>query len=509
MTHTNRLACIAICALCHPPLASATSSCVAAITVNRGADNVIQVDATKTARTLEPSFFGFNLEWLEFQQGFWNAAALGVDTGVVSIFKRFPGAVYRFPGGTNANYINWRDSVGPMDTRPAKKYVAWRGPLPAEFGLDEYLKFVKDVNGQAWYVANLYGTVDGIAPLQTLVSDAHQLAAYVANRATSGLPRILRWELGNELDRGALQWSPQYLANAAEQVASGITQGDPSARFVHLQQEYPAQSAKGYTASRYNKELRLGLAGLHPELAMHFYYDGIPDTPPVDYFLKQLCQVVDSAKAEGSPGYVWITEHARVPNGFWAKTPKELWPETANLTASISMADMLIALTQIPEARGAFAHSLVSTSSPWPLVHKRSSGAVDPSVTLMGLSLLRQSMLPNVLTGTQTTSESGWQGARYSVRSAVMANEQRTAFTLWTVNKSSSIQTLRFSLKNAPPTLAVSKTASIADEQANANNSFSSSRVQIQTNAITTTRAGAGIWSIQLPANSVNVLSFD
>lgn len=509
MINTIRLSLVAFCALGQMPSASSATPCVAAITVNRAAVNVIQADANKTARTLDPSFFGFNLEWLEFQRGFWDPASKSVLPEVVSLFKNFPGAVYRFPGGTNANHIDWRDAVGPVNTRPANKYVTWLGPLKAEFGLDEYLKFVKDVNGQAWYVANLYGTLADTSPLPELATNAQHLSEYVTTRTVAGFPRILRWELGNELDRGALQWSPQYLANAASQVAAGISRGNSNAKFVHLQQEYPAQSAKGYTASKYNKELRAGLVALQPEYALHFYYDGVPDTLPVDYFLKQLCQVVDSAKAEGSPGNIWITEHARVPNGFWVKTPRELWPETANLTASISMADMLIALSQVPEARGAFAHSLVSTDSPWPLVNKRKNGAIDPSVTLLGMTLLRQSMLPNVLSATQTSNESGWQGAQYSVRSAVMANDERTAFALWSINKSNSAQTLQFRLTNAPLSLAVSNTASVADEQANANNSFSPTRVQIQTKAITVTSVGLGLWNIQLPANSVNALHFN
>lgn len=509
MIYGCRIGLVAICAMCHLPAANAVTPCVTAITVNRAEANVIQADANKAARTLEPSFFGFNLEWLEFQQSLWDSTNQRVLPGVVSIFKSFPGAVYRYPGGTNSNHFTWRDAVGPVRTRLQNKHVPWLGPVKAEFGVDEYLQFVKDVNGQAWYVANLYGTLAGVKPLPELSRNAQQLSEYLASRATAGFPQILRWELGNELDRSTIQWSPQHLASAAMQVAEGITQGNTSAKFVHLQQEYAAQAAKGYTASRYNKELRAGLVTLRPDYALHFYYDGVPDTPPVDYFLKQLCQVVDSTKAEGAPGNIWITEHARVPNGFWAKTPKELWPETANLTAAISMADLLIALSQVPEARGAFAHSLVSLNSPWPLIYKRSSGAIDPSVTLLGLTLLRQAMLPNVLSSSQTSSGSGWQGAPYFVRSAVMANDERTAFTLWTINKSNTAQNLQFRLKNGPGSLTARSTVSIADDQANANNSYSASRVQIQNNAVNVVSVGHGQWHIQLPANSVNALHFN
>jgi alpha-L-arabinofuranosidase len=502
------LCALAFVALLPVGIAGAATPCETSIKVPRDSINSIQADASRTSRTLAPSFFGFNLEWLEFQLGLWDSANQRVLPEVVSIFKDFPGAVYRFPGGTNSNHIDWKDAVGPLGDRQPRKQVTWTGPLRAEFGLDEYLRFVQDVDGQAWYVANLYGALDALSPVEELVANAGRLSTYTSQRARIGLPPILRWELGNELDRGNLKWPPARVANVALQTAAAIKQSSPTAKFVTFQQEYPAQADKGYSAARYNKELRTAVAALQPDFAMHFYFDGTPDAPPVDYFLKQLCQVVDNAKSEGFQSNVWITEIGRVPNAFWAKTPKDLWPETANLTAAISVADMLIALTQIPEVRGAFAHSLVTTTSPWPLVHKRSTGAIDPSVPLLSLKLLRQSMLPNVLASSQTTSHSGWQGSTYAVRSTVLANDDRTAFSLWSINRSNTTQQLQLQIKNAGAPLTFEKASSIADEQANANNYLSPIRIQIQSKAIALSTNGIGNWTIQLPPNSVNTLSF-
>jgi alpha-N-arabinofuranosidase len=486
----------------------AETQCESNIKVPRAENNTVLTDAATTVRMLTPSFFGFNMEWLEFQLGLWDTTNQRVLPSVVSIFKEFPGAVYRFPGGTNSNHIDWRDAVGPVATRQPRKHVRWSGPLRAEFGLDEYLRFVKDVDGQAWYVANLYGALDSVKSPAELARNAERIATYTLERARKGMPPILRWELGNELDRGALKWSPDRVADVALQVAAALKRSDPAAKFVTFQQEYPAQADKGYSAARYNKELRDAVTTLRPDFAMHFYYDGPPDVPPVDYFLKQLCQVIDNAKAEGSKGHVWITESGRVPNGFWKKTPKELWPETANLTAAISLADMMIALTQIPEVRGAFTHSLVTTTSPWPLVHKRSNGVIDPSVTLLGLKLLRQNMLANVLASIQTSGDSGWQGANYAVRSAVLTNNERTAFTLWTINKSNKQQKLQFEIKNAKLAIDFTDASTITDQQVNANNYVTSTRVQIKNKAVTVISNGASHWSIQLPPNSVNALKF-
>ena len=486
----------------------AERSCSDHIRIVRSTANVITADALKSTRTLDPSFFGFNLEWLEFQLGLWDPSAHRVLPEVTRIFKAFPGAVYRFPGGTNANHISWRDATGPTGSRPEKPYVSWMPPLRAEFGLEEYLRFVNDVGGQAWYVANLYGSPTGPRSAPELATEARALSQHVAQRSRYGSPRILRWELGNELDRGAHKWSPAKLAQTANLVAQAIRQGDASAQFVHLQQEYPAQQANGYTADRYNRELRAGLAALKPDLALHFYYDGKPDTPSVNFFLRALCQVVDSAKSEGGSGKVWITEHARVPNGFWVGTPKAMWPETANLLAAISLADMLIALAPIPEVSGAFTHSLVASGSPWPLLHKRADQTLDPSATLLGMMVLRQTMKPQVLEATQFGGGRGWQGATYAVRSAVLSTTDRGAYTLWSINRSDEAQTLLLQIKNAPKELTITGAFRIADQNSITGNHSQADRLQIERTLPAAKQSGPNRWLIELAPNSVNALLF-
>lgn len=483
--------------------------CSTKIQVNQAASNSLSADSKVTTKILKPTFFGFNLEWLEFQLGFWDASTNKVRSDVIHAFKEFPGAIYRFPGGINANHISWRDSTGPLAHRVLKPYVSWLAPLRAEFGPDEYLSFVREVNGQAWYVANLYGSEAAPRPLQELSDESRDLAQYLAKRAKDGAAPVLRWELGNELDRGHHKWSPAKLAQAANQVAAAVLLGDPGASFVHLQQEYPAQAAKGYSEDRYNSELRARLATVQPEYAIHLYYDGVPEAPSVDFFLKKVCKVVEAAKAEGSPGHIWITEHGRVPNGFWASTPKSMWPETANLTAAISMSDMLIGTTQIPEVLGAFTHSLVPSSSPWPLLHKQNDGSFTPSATLLAMKVLRRTMKPRVLDASQHSHGRGWQGAPYTVRSVALASDDGRALTLWSINRSAFPQTLRFTLKNSPVDLALTGALRIADKEMTSGNHEQPRRIQIDSSLPYAITEGRGVWSIELPANSVNAFLFD
>ena len=488
--------------------ASTAAECRNVASPLHASTNRIEADAVRRVRKLQPSFFGFNLEWLEFQGGIWDASTQRVPPSVIALFKEFPGAVYRFPGGANSNHLDWHDAVGPVDGRPERKQVAWMNPVRALFGPDEYLRFVKAVDGQAWYVANLYGSLSKEDAAPKLADDAGQLASHLKSREGEGLPPILRWELGNELDRPPYMWSPDKLAESAVLVADAISRNAPAAKFVHLQQEYAAQATSGYSARQYNAALRKLLAHLKPEYAMHFYYDGPPDTPPVSYFLEQLCQVIDSAKREGSPGSVWVTEHGRVPSGFWAKTSKDLWPMTANLEAAVSVADMLLALVQIPEVQGAFTHSLVADSSPWPLVHRRKNKQLDPSVTLLSMLVLRKSVQTNVLPTAQYSAGKGPSASNYRVRGAVLADDAQQNVTLWAINRSPAPERLEFLIKNAKGAYRFLSSEGISDEQSVANNYLSGSRVTLTRNHVNVSNKSDNAWAVDLPPNSVSALRF-
>ena len=264
----------------------------------------------------------------------------------------------------------------------------------------------------------------------------------------------------------------------------------------------------GYTARRYNRELREAMKPLEADLALHLYYDGVPNTPPVRFFLDRLCEVVEDAKAEGGTGQLWITEHARVPNGFWSKTPKSMWPETANLAAAIGLADMLVAGAQIPEVLGAFTHSLVGSGSPWPMFHTRSDGQIEPSATLLAMQTLRQTMKPLVVATTQTSQGRGSQDALYTVRSAVLASDDRRSFTLWSVNRSNQSQPLAFQIANAPPSLQIAGSHRIGNPDAGVGNHLPGVPVRIESGVHEVTATGPGAWRILLPPNSINALLF-
>ncbi len=124
-----------------------------------GSTYEVTADTFTTIRKLQPEFFGFNIEWVEFQLSLWDSATQRVKPDAVEFLKALPGAVYRYPGGTVSNYFEWRNAIGDVRLRKAQSAVPWTGPpLVVQFGLVEYLKFVQSVGGRPWYVLNLYGS---------------------------------------------------------------------------------------------------------------------------------------------------------------------------------------------------------------------------------------------------------------------------------------------------------------------------------------------------------------
>jgi len=441
----------------------------------------IGVDSPSPLRRIEPHFFGFSFVSVEFQDSMWNVASRRVESEAVKWLKDFPGAVYRYPGGTESNYFDWKAAVGMPDTRPGRKLVKWKDSVVAKFGLDEYLAFVREVGGQPWYVANLYGEFGKEGDTQKLADEAGQLAAYLRGRGV-----VLRWELGNELDRGDYGWAVGKYVDKARRVAEAIRLADPQARFVALMEDYDAHWRwRRMRASDYNREVATALGDLASEYAQHSYYDGVNVEVPlsVPNRVAQLCQGIDAAaqaKPQAGGIGIWVTEHARQPvksakNADWRPT----WSHSANLAAALGVADLMIAAAQVPEVNGLFVHALHGLDVPWPMFHKSEGGArIHPSAVFHALHLLRQSMEPEVLrTVTRSPNKSNYAGG-YDVRATVMADAARTRWTVWAVNRSDREQAVVLRI----PALAGRQMRAgmrvLGDENLKANNYLDGKRLQ-------------------------------
>ena len=494
-------------------LCSVVSACSAqppceGVTVGKAAEG-LQIDVGKgELRRIGGEFFGFNLENTEFQLSLWDRQARRVPPEVVAALKPFQGAVYRFPGGTTANYYPWRKSTGEIGARSAVRINDWIDLPRIDFGIEEYLAFVNQVGGRPWYVLNLLGGLGAPAELDALVDEAQALAAHFRDRHV----KVLRWELGNELDRAQDMWPSEKYLRHARAVLAAVRSVDPSARFVGMMADFDAQKSRGITASQYNRAVAEGLEKLRVHAyEQHLYYDGPPEGPNVPNRLRQLCRSIEDARKAGVSKdelEFWVTEHARWPQAGQGEQWKTSWRKSADLGAAIGIADVLIAFTQIPEVKGSALHALHGTSGPWPLFHKASKGApFAPSVTLQAYGLLNQSMLPVVLPSrSSSASKAGYEGG-YDARGAVLATPDRSRVAVWTVNRAGSEIPVRVKIPELAGRTMKAQLRYITAASTDAHNYEDPDAVKVRQDERRLEFDGSGIATYAVPARSVAALA--
>lgn len=462
----------------------------------------VVVDASHGHHPINPQFFGFNLTWVPFQFDLWNAKNHTVRPGVVEALRGFEGAVYRFPGGGVSNRYDWRAAVGPLTGRSEQLAVEWRGPLAADFGVDEYLSFLDTVQGKPWVVANVYGGLDRERSGAYLKELNAEFAQYLA--AHSYTP-VLRWELGNELDREK-KWYPDKYAQSAAAISQAISATQPDSKFVAFLQDYDAFS--DMNASIYNRALVSNLPARVSDFALHSYYDGPPGGPPIPNRVRHICGSIADIKAArpGSAPAVWITEHARWPGGKTSDPNwNETWGKTSNLEAALGSADFLIATAQIAEVKGAFVHNLgPTTGKPWPLFHVGRDGVAHPSAVLYGLRVLRDGLLNQVVaTTTFSDSKSGYAGG-YDVRAVAMAAEDKRKYSLWVVNRLGAPNTIALRWGELAGLLMNARHEFLSDSTITANNALVADRIVPASRQLQVTFNSKGEATLIVPPYSVS-----
>lgn len=402
--------------------------------------------ARRIRQQLPDTLFGFNVQHFNFENDLWINEQSRTDPRVIEALKYFPGALYRYPGGLVANRFWWQEAVGPRTARQPQKIVLSDTPRSVMFGPEEYLEFVRSVNGQPFYVLNLVGwdeqQVFRELPAKLIQSSNTELATLLRKRMEATGQRRY-YELGNELDRSEYEWSHEKYIERAKGTIEAVREVDEDARFVAFLREfdwrYRGDERKG-EVSRYQTFITDVLAALPSVRAfsMHFYYDQPGDprqATQLPWRLKQFRRAIEVAQSTrgGQVPEVWITEHARGVNQQVGK-PMQQAALTSNLSATLSTADFLIALSQMPEVRGAAWHAL--NGSAWQLFDASIRyNDLRPRPVYWGLRVLRALELPVVL-ATVTTSPhvSGYAGG-YDVRTVGFASEDESQLGLWAVNR--------------------------------------------------------------------------
>ncbi len=394
---------------------------------------------------LPSTLFGFNIRWTGFENDLWDEKKQEVKSDIIDDLREFPGALYRYPGGTVANTFQWEDAVGPIEER--KKYGFLRDRVP-QFGIEEYFRLLGQVKGKPFYVLNLMGeaggTHNGEVNTKKVARSNAALAEYIKSIAPGDITSNY-YQLGNELDRNKYEWSTdKYITNSLATI-NAIQAVDSNAKFVAFLRDFNwrYRGAGKSGVSRYGDFVSEVLQGLPMvrDFSLHYYYDGSLGRSGsylhISKALDKIVKVLDVANnSTSNRGYnVWITEHSRriVVDSDNREVAKRL---TTNLGAAIGVADFLIGVAQIPEVKGACLQALNGVARQ---VFDASIKHRDlrPLPVYWAKWVLHQVEEPIVMATQSFSPNTGGYEGGYDVRTVAFTDPDQKNLGLWVVNRAS------------------------------------------------------------------------
>ena len=418
------------------------------------AEIIVEDDVIRQA--VPSTLFGFNINFLHFQKQLWDKNTQTPREGIIDYLKPFKNAIYRYPGGLVANTFHWTGAVGELNERIPQVSFFDKKSKQVYFGIDEYFDFVKAVGGYPWYVLNLVG-LDPQKPM--LVADADEvarnnlaLARYLNDRIDSTIfPLYL--ELGNELDRSKYEWTPQEYVDRSLSTVEAISAEIESVKFIPALRDFKMRYKKKSSTGRGNPEefITAAVNGLNmvDGYSVHHYYDGKREdgkSRSIPFWLRLMTRSIETYKSiRKEAPKVWITEHGRQPNSN--KPGRDgTKNSTSNLSAAISSADYLIALSLIPEIQGAVWHGL--NAHPWQLFdYSVRYNDLRPRPIYWSFRVMAQMNLGvGLATRTKSPNLSNYDGG-YDIRASAFRNDDADQLGVRVMNRHSDYQSVKINYK--------------------------------------------------------------
>ncbi len=159
---------------------------------------------------VDPRLFGGFLEHMgrAVYQGVYDpecshADSDGFRSDVLAALKRLNMTAMRYPGGNFASGYHWQDGVGPVDSRPTLRELAWQSIESNRFGTDEYIKLCKHMGWTPMLTVNLGTGTPAEARNWVEYCNCPVGTRYADLRAANGFREpygVKLWCLGNEMD---------------------------------------------------------------------------------------------------------------------------------------------------------------------------------------------------------------------------------------------------------------------------------------------------------------------
>lgn len=238
----------------------------------------IKIDTERQTGVIDPLLYGNFTEHLGrciyggiYDPSSPQADSAGFRKDVIAAVKDLRVSAVRWPGGNFVSGYHWMDGIGPKDSRPKRKDLAWGDTEPNQVGTDEFMKFSRSAGFEPYVCVNMgTGSLDEMrnwveycnAPTGLYYSDL---------RANNGHPEpyhVKFWGLGNEVDG---EWQIGHLsaedyAKKAMEAAKLMKWSDSSIRLI-------ASGSSNYGADwmYWNRTILNSLHDYIDYISLHFY----------------------------------------------------------------------------------------------------------------------------------------------------------------------------------------------------------------------------------------------
>jgi alpha-N-arabinofuranosidase len=280
---------------------------------------------------------------------------LGFRQDVLDLARELGVTVVRYPGGNFVSNYRWEDGVGPRESRPTRLDLAWRSIESNQFGLGEYMSWIRRLGAEPMLAVNLgtRGLAEAVDLLEycnfpggTEMSDRRikngDLAPY----------GVKLWCLGNEMDgpwQMGHQTAYEYGRKAAE-TARAMRRLDPSVELVAC----GSSNRQMPTFGSWEASVLEQCYDQVDYISMHAYYqehDGDADSflasaVDMDAFIEDVVSTADHVRAVGRHGKrlkvsfdewnVWYASRFGGEAGLdWAQAPRLIEDEYSVLDAVV------------------------------------------------------------------------------------------------------------------------------------------------------------------------------
>ena len=127
----------------------------------------------------------------------------GFRRDVLEVMRQMRMPYVRYPGGNFISNYDWKDGIGPADTRPVRADFAWQTSEPNTFGTDEFMDWCEAAGTAPMMAVNL-GTGTAKSAAEFVEYCNHPSGTYWSDLRRSnghaGPHDVKIWCLGNEMD---------------------------------------------------------------------------------------------------------------------------------------------------------------------------------------------------------------------------------------------------------------------------------------------------------------------